>query len=296
MPVTTRRASYDGLPESTTDGIHSTPVGKGGVMSGTSAEHREVHTAPPAKRGSDTPNTVLLKRYSRHLSFNPGMLDHSRYWSEESLRDLCRKLSLESTGNRGELITRLRAWHEEMDVSGDAAVGLRSYSAPGGNFWLISVKEALVSSKFKSPFRRGSAVDGDGAVKPILRRDSAYGESPSAQSSGAKSAKEGQAKKRRSGSLEGVTESKAKRRTSICPPAKDEGTPAGLDSEASSPTVSGQARSPTCPASSASRSATTGKKRRARVQFSPYNEVQLMSPRRTYEVFATEKRLNFGPP
>ncbi|EER07144.1 hypothetical protein Pmar_PMAR027189 [Perkinsus marinus ATCC 50983] len=97
-----------------------------------------------------------------------------------------------------------------MDVGGNAAVGLRSYSAAGGNFWLISVKETLVASKFKSPFKRGSAVDGDGVVKPILRRDSAYADESDLPYI---VPKDGSTKKRRSGSLGGVTESKAKRRT-----------------------------------------------------------------------------------
>mmetsp|Transcript_3863 Transcript_3863/g.3243 ORF Transcript_3863/g.3243 Transcript_3863/m.3243 type:complete len:103 (+) Transcript_3863:89-397(+) len=57
--------------------------------------------------------------------------------------------------------------------------------------------------------------------------------------------------------------------------------------------VKGAARSSICEPYSESKCATTGKKKKMRVQFSPYNEVQLMSPRRTFGVFATQKRLEF---
>ncbi|KAF4653344.1 hypothetical protein FOL47_010569 [Perkinsus chesapeaki] len=259
MPVTTRRASYEMPLGDTTDmEMDRTPVSK----SESSVRMVAPNTAPAARRTCDTPDSVLLKRYSRHLSFNPGLLDNSRYWSEDSLRDLCRKLSLEVSGDREDLITRLRSWHEQMDLESGAPVGLKSYTATGGgNFWLISVKEALVASKFKSPFRRASAVNEDGTVKPILRRDSAYGETPSRESSG--SAGEYKQKKRRSGSLEGIDESKAKRRTSICPPAKE------VNSECGSTIKAKGARSSICEPCSGSKCATTGKKKKMRVQFSP---------------------------
>ncbi|KAF4738639.1 hypothetical protein FOZ62_028116 [Perkinsus olseni] len=236
-----------------------------------------------------TPGTILLREYTRHFSFNPGLLDHSTYWSDSSLANLCQKLRLPATGSREEIIGRLRTWHATHNPNGPTP-GVPSYRAASGNFCLIAVKEGLVAEKFKSPFKRKA-----GASKPILRKVSSYSPNsfttadsllPVVESPKAVNRPEG-------GRLSPCKE----RRRSICPPLNvtdSEGESA--NDERSVVPRHDQKLDQATPAkpSRAGVAASEGstKRKRRRVQFSPFNEVQLMSPRRLVPSLS-RKRLMF---
>ncbi|KAF4720250.1 hypothetical protein FOZ63_032474, partial [Perkinsus olseni] len=216
-------------------------------------------------------------------------LDHSTYWSDSSLANLCQKLRLPATGSREEIIGRLRTWHATHNPNGPTP-GVPSYRAASGNFCLIAVKEGLVAEKFKSPFKRKA-----GASKPILRKVSSYSPNsfttadsllPVVESPKAVNRPEG-------GRLSPCKE----RRRSICPPLNvtdSEGESA--NDERSVVPRHDQKLDQATPAkpSRAGVAASEGstKRKRRRVQFSPFNEVQLMSPRRLVPSLS-RKRLMF---
>lgn len=61
------------------------------------------------------------------------------------LQELCRKIGLQASGEREELVTRLRLWH----VSKHDGKGFQ-----GSNFFLLPVNETTISAEYMSPFKR----------------------------------------------------------------------------------------------------------------------------------------------
>mmetsp|Transcript_19975 Transcript_19975/g.19738 ORF Transcript_19975/g.19738 Transcript_19975/m.19738 type:complete len:322 (-) Transcript_19975:183-1148(-) len=245
-----------------------------------------------------TPGTILLREYTRHFSFNPGLLDHSTYWSDSSLANLCLKLRLPATGSREEIIGRLRMWHATHNPNGPTP-GVPSYRATRGHFCLVAVKEGLVAEKFKSPFKRKAGS----ASKPILRKVSSYSptsfattetllpvvESPKASSRPDLSSPQG-------GRLSPCKE----RRRSICPPIDVTDSEGEFSNDQRSSTHSMPPKhdcavdqsTPARHVRGGPASEASTKRKRRRVQFSPFNEVQLMSPRRLLPALS-RKRLMF---
>ncbi|KAF4648882.1 hypothetical protein FOL47_002690, partial [Perkinsus chesapeaki] len=235
------------------------------------------------------------------FSFNPGLLDHSTYWSDSSLSNLCQKLRLPATGSREEIIHRLRTWHAAHNPNGPTP-GVPSYRATSGNFCLIAVKEGLVAEKFKSPFKRKNGL----ASKPILRKVSSYSPTSFAKAAdpllpvvesprGFKRPGSSYSSPETGGRLSPCKE----RRRSICPPMNPTDSEGESDKTAErSLPLKQEARlgqltaTPAKSSRGGMTSESSTKRKRRRVQFSPFNEVQLMSPRRLVPSLS-RKRLMF---
>ena len=55
-----------------------------------------------------------------YLTINPGLFDSSEHWSYRDLQKLAKRLDLCSTGKREEVVDRLKTWHREQRITGQA--------------------------------------------------------------------------------------------------------------------------------------------------------------------------------
>jgi hypothetical protein len=152
------------------------------------------------------------------------LLEDDSLWPDKCLQDLSRKLGLQTSGSREELIMRLRIWHNSRH---------EGQAFQGSNFYLLPVKENTVLPQFLSPYK---PIE-HGRRRSILR-------------------------KRCRASAGGFT----------TPPKSAEGKRAIFDDSDSS--------DDRVPETSPKRGPHGTRKRKKLVQFSPYNRVQLISPRR----------------
>jgi hypothetical protein len=194
------------------------------------------------------------------MTFNPGMLDIKEEFSHASLIKLCKRITasgqgpISHEGSRIELVARLRKWH---DLRKDGKKGQK-----GNNFHFVRVKEEALPDKYKSPFKPMNTPD---VQKSILRKTSKYPLADVPEKMGST-----------------LRTPKAKTPKSISSsPGSDEFLDARSNS--ASPAVATPVlRLPTpcktplkaCPIDM------TPTTRKRRLCFSPYNRVQLISPRR----------------
>ena len=160
------------------------------------------------------------------------MLEDDSLWPDKCLQDLSRKLGLQTSGSREELIIRLRIWHNSRH---------EGQAFQGSNFYLLPVKENTVLPQFLSPYK---PIEHNNR-RSILRK---------------------RARVPKDGTPGGFT----------TPPRSAEGKISHRD-EISGESSDAQDR---VPETSPKRGPHGTRKRKKLVQFSPYNRVQLISPRR----------------
>ena len=78
-------------------------------------------------------------------SYLSDLLEDHVLWPDKLLQELCRKISLQASGAREELVTRLRLWH----VSKHDGKGFQ-----GSNFYLLPISDKTVPSQYMSPYKR----------------------------------------------------------------------------------------------------------------------------------------------
>ena len=67
-----------------------------------------------------THSPAAVARVPPYLAINPGLFDSSDHWSYRDLQKLAKRLDLCSTGKREEIVERLKAWHREQRMTGQA--------------------------------------------------------------------------------------------------------------------------------------------------------------------------------
>ena len=103
---------------------------------------------------------MLLILFLLACVFVSDLLEDESLWPEKCLQDLSRKLGLQSSGTREELVTRLRLWHISRH---------EGQAFQGSNFYLLPVKENTVLPQFLSPYKPIS----DSERRSILRKRAA---------------------------------------------------------------------------------------------------------------------------
>lgn len=164
------------------------------------------------------------------------LLEDSDLWPEEFLRDLCKKLVLQDSGSRDEVIARLRLWHVSKH---------RGQAFQGSNFYLLPVKDKTVLPRYMSPFKRILEHE----RKSILRSAQKRTRSPSTLDMRFSTPSQSPTSRRRRASFDTDEES-------------DDSSTLRI------------------PETSPKRGKHGNRKRKKGVQFSPYNRVQLISPRK----------------
>jgi hypothetical protein len=181
------------------------------------------------------------------FAFNPGMLDDREHWSMKALQKLCKQAKVDNSGSREEIVQRLRLWHV---CKGDTDTP-RYRGESANKFALLPVK--TVPDKFLGPYQVADTSEtpvGRTPLKSCLRKASAYPDMLKA-------------------------ETPKKEADEFHSPCEDEEDMALL---APTPTpVKTPGRTPGM--TPAMTPTTTGRKRKASLHFSPYNKVQLISPR-----------------
>ena len=69
---------------------------------------------------TDTHSPTAVAKVAPYLAINPGLFDSTEHWSYRDLQKLAKRLGLNSLGKRDELVERLRAWHREQRIVGQA--------------------------------------------------------------------------------------------------------------------------------------------------------------------------------
>ena len=110
------------------------------------------------KRLSDRLHAALFARrvakVPPYLAINPGLFESSEHWSYRDLQRLAKRLDLCSTGKRHEIVERLKTWHREQRVTGQA-----------GQFQSVQVR-ATPEGKAISPRLLSPLVRRDTSSKP----------------------------------------------------------------------------------------------------------------------------------
>jgi len=67
-----------------------------------------------------THSPTAVAKVPPYLAINPGLFDSSEHWSYRDLQKLAKRLDLNSTGKREDIVSRLKDWHREQRSTGQA--------------------------------------------------------------------------------------------------------------------------------------------------------------------------------
>jgi hypothetical protein len=224
-------------------------------------------TTPDRKpsAGPGTPGRGLLPREygNSYMTFNPGMLDDKDLFTKKTLKKICDNVKIKADGlDRAEMIAKLRKWHS---LRLDGKKGQK-----GTNFSFLQVRESEMKMEYKSPFKKHNNFD---TPRSILKRSSRFASPPAAKTPQSRALKT--PKSRASAASSDNSD------VFQSPMSPSEYEAQGEASEVSPkmqlPEAYCAPPSPSTPAPGA----TPASKKRARICFSPYNQVQIMSPCRS---------------
>ena len=84
------------------------------------------------------------------MAINPGLFDSADHWSYRDLQKLAKRLDLSCAGRREDVVERLKAWHREQRIQGQA-----------GQFHTVQVRATpegkAISPRLLSPLQPPSA-------------------------------------------------------------------------------------------------------------------------------------------
>jgi len=232
------------------------------------------HATPDRKpsEGVGTPGRGLLpdEYGDSYMTFNPGMLDDKAVFSRKTLKKICDNVKIKSEGlDREEMIAKLRKWHS-LRLDGKRG-------AKGNNFHLLRVGDKEMKMEYKSPFKKHNKFD---TPRSILKRSTRFASPPAAKTPNSKalktpksraSAETSDSEAFQSPLSVSAYEAQAAQGAAEATPKKE------LSPKMELPEGYGAPQSPSTPAAAA----TPASKKRARICFSPYNQVRIMSPCRS---------------
>lgn len=124
---------------------------------------------------TDTHSPTAVAKVAPYLAINPGLFDSSEHWTYRDLQKLAKRLGLNSAGKRDEIVERLRAWHREQRIVGQAghfhAVQVRA--TPEGKAISPRLLSPLVQAQAqRTPKSALSRKRGNTTPKPLESRGS----------------------------------------------------------------------------------------------------------------------------
>ena len=113
-----------------------------------------------------THSPTAVNKVPPYLAINPQLFDSTEHWTYRDLQKLAKRLNLGCSGTREEVVQRLRSWHRDQRITGQA-----------GHFHAVQVRATpegkAISPRLLSPLQKSSARD-----KGILSSKRMRGDEP----------------------------------------------------------------------------------------------------------------------